>query len=78
MDEKPNIRTIAQLLDEDNRKELAEMILTPDVKILVIILQEGKLKWASSEPYWTTIVGMMDLAMLNMRSEYQAYQESSE
>jgi hypothetical protein len=63
--------TIENLLTEDNRKHLAELLLNGDVSTMVVIYRKGSSFHCDvTEPAVATILGMLELAKIQVTNDW--------
>ncbi len=63
--------TIKNLLTEDNRKRLAELLLDNDITDIVVIYREGAaFQCRSSEPALANTIGMLEMAKTMLMSDW--------
>jgi hypothetical protein len=64
--------TITNLLTEDNRKRLAELLLNNDVTDMVVIYHEGDaFQCRTSTPAVATTIGMLEMAKTMVMNDWQ-------
>ncbi len=68
------VLTVQKILDGEELKDFAEMILSGEIDNLVLIYRnpkDGSVHWATNIKQWSMVFGSLDMAQVLMHEEWE-------